>query len=181
MTHAARQHVSIHSTLRAVRIVIAVVGLTSYLATDAVAQAAAVLEAFVRDATGATVPGAHIDVRGATTAQTFTDGAGRYRVAGLRPGRYTIRVELAGFAPATETADVDAGISTRNLTLNQLVASELVTVAGIGPGDRLDNPAESGSRLGLTVRETPAVINVMTLPPGEPLRRVGLPDADHRS
>src|SRR5688572_16246520 len=71
MTHAARQHVSIHSTLRAARIVMAVVGLTSYLATDAVAQAPAVLEGFVRDATGATVPGAHIDVRGATTAQTF--------------------------------------------------------------------------------------------------------------
>ena len=129
---------------------------------DAAAQASAVLEGIVRDPTGATVTGARVDVRGATTAQIHTDDAGRYRAAGLRPGRYTIRVELAGFAPATETADVGAGVSTRDLTLQHLAASELVTVAGIGPGDRLDNTAESGSRLGLTARETPAVISVMT-------------------
>ena len=40
--------------------------------------------------------------------------------------------------------------------------AESVSVAGVAPGATLDTPAAAASRLGLTARETPATVSVMT-------------------
>lgn len=163
MTHPTAAHVSARGLLIAARFALALTGVCAAdVPTAAAAQATAALEGFVRDATGATVSGARIDIGGPTATHTETDATGHYRITGLRPGRYTLRVQLVGFAPRTETVEVTPGTATRDLTLQDLVASDMVTVAGIAAGDRFDNAAESGSRLGLTVRETPAIINVLT-------------------
>src|SRR5262245_21126437 len=54
----------------------------------------------VRDDAGAAVPGATVTVRAVETAASrtaVTAADGSYRVQGLRPGRYELRVELSGF------------------------------------------------------------------------------------
>lgn len=55
------------------------------------------LEGHVRDAaTGLPLPGAHIRLVG-TTYGAVSDADGRYRLAGVPPGRYTAEVSLLGF------------------------------------------------------------------------------------
>src|SRR5712691_4350697 len=73
---------------------------------EAAAQAsrsAAELEGMVRDATGAAVPGATVEVveqdTGATRA-TVTDGTGRWRLPELPVGVYNVRVTLSDFSPS---------------------------------------------------------------------------------
>src|SRR3989442_7929431 len=66
-------------------------------------RAAAMLEGMVRDATGAAVPGATVEVverdTGATRA-TATDGQGRWHLPELPVGVYSVRVMLSGFNPS---------------------------------------------------------------------------------
>jgi iron complex outermembrane receptor protein len=121
------------------------------------------LEGTVLDATGAAVQGARVEASsGAAARAAVSDAAGRYRIEGLPAGRYTVRAEHAGFAPSTMVADLSTGAATMNLTLTSVVASESVTVEGVVPGARLDSTSDTASRLGLTARETPAVVNVVT-------------------
>lgn len=54
----------------------------------------------VRDTTGGFLPGATVTITNNATGlvrSTTTDGNGFYRVAGLDPGTYTVRLELQGF------------------------------------------------------------------------------------
>jgi hypothetical protein len=43
------------------------------------------------------------------TRQAVTDSAGRFRIGGLPPGRYELRVSLAGFVPLSSRVVVSAG------------------------------------------------------------------------
>jgi iron complex outermembrane receptor protein len=135
----------------------------AFVAT-ASAQPPLSLEGTVRDATGAAVQGARVETQRAQGAaqSAITDAAGRYRIEGLMPGRYTVRAEHAGFRPEVTSVDVSSGSATIDLTLSTLTATESVTVAGIGAPAALDLPAQAASRVGLTARETPAMIEVIT-------------------
>ena len=89
----------------------------SLIAVPASAQESGTILGVVRDASGGTVPDAKITITNADTndsrsATTGDDGA--FRVPGLRPGHYSVRIEKDGFKSSTQTA----------LTLN--VAEELV-------------------------------------------------------
>ena len=56
----------------------------------------------VRDQAGAAVPGASVTLTAAGHGGSQTvvaDTQGGYRVSGLSPGSYEVRVELAGFRP----------------------------------------------------------------------------------
>src|SRR5215207_7292512 len=57
----------------------------------------------VRDAEGAPLPGATVEVEGANliggARTTSTDAEGRYRFAELPPGPYAVTVRLEGFQP----------------------------------------------------------------------------------
>jgi hypothetical protein len=132
--------------------------------STASAQPPLSLEGTVRDATGAAVQGARVETQRAQGAaqSTITDDAGRYRIEGLVPGRYTVRAEHAGFRPEVTTVDVSSRNATIDLTLSTVTATESVTVAGIGAPAALDLPAQAASRVGLTARETPAMIEVIT-------------------
>lgn len=62
------------------------------------------------DAQGAAIPGAAVTVRSQSTNvvnSTVTNQTGYYQVIGLVPGKYTVRIQAAGFA-VTESRDVDA-------------------------------------------------------------------------
>src|SRR5574341_566924 len=66
------------------------------------------LSGTVRDATGAIVPGATVTVTNQETnisRTAVTSETGSYRIPAREPGQYTVRTELAGFAPV-ESKDV---------------------------------------------------------------------------
>jgi len=75
------------------------------------------ISGFVRDQTGASVPGAGVTVTNETTQlerKTVTSDEGYYAVASLPPGYYTISVEMAGFKKFVKTRNkLDASVNQR--------------------------------------------------------------------
>jgi outer membrane receptor protein involved in Fe transport len=66
----------------------------------------------VLDPTDAVVPNAQITVKSVATGavrETASDSEGRYTVANLQPGAYTVSVKQEGFAPFQEAANVTVG------------------------------------------------------------------------
>ncbi|HEY6243502.1 MAG TPA: ankyrin repeat domain-containing protein [Pyrinomonadaceae bacterium] len=55
------------------------------------------------DPAGAVIPSATItiiNVENNVVVMTYTDGTGQYRLSGLEPGMYNLKIEAAGFAPS---------------------------------------------------------------------------------
>jgi len=92
----------------------------------------------IADAQNAVLPGVVLTVRNADTGftrTTVTETDGRYRFAGLPPGRYELRAELTGFAPV-EVTDITLTIGLevgRNITLQLGGVQESLTVTGEAP------------------------------------------------
>ncbi len=88
------------------------------------------------DAQGLAVPGATVTATGPQGARTtVTDSEGRYNIAFLTPGVYTVRAELSGFKTSEQrdvtvrlgqTVDVDMRMEVGGLT-------ETVEVSGTAP------------------------------------------------
>jgi hypothetical protein len=110
----------------------------SLLACPASAQEAGTILGVVRDASGGTVPDARItitnvDTSEMRTAATGDDGA--FRVPGLRPGHYSVKVEKDGFKTSNQTS-LTLNVA-QELVLSPLMqvgsASQEVTVTGEAP------------------------------------------------
>ena len=68
------------------------------------------IEGVVKDASGAVLPGATVEAKGAMGAlSTTADAAGAYRFPALSPGQYEIVATLAGFKPSQSKAVVAVG------------------------------------------------------------------------
>jgi TonB-linked SusC/RagA family outer membrane protein len=85
----------------------------------------------VRTLEGAPVPGAQVHLEGHRRGIT-TNADGQYLITGVAPGRYTVIVELIGFAPGREegvtvapggTATVNFQLRTQVLSLSELVVT----------------------------------------------------------
>jgi len=116
----------------------------SLMACPASAQVAGTILGVVEDASGGTVPGARITITNVDTSEARTVASGddgAFRVPGLRPGHYSVRVEKDGFKTSTETA----------LALN--VAQELV----VNPALQVGSATQE-----VTVTGEPPVINTTT-------------------
>jgi Carboxypeptidase regulatory-like domain len=107
--------------------------------TPAAAQATSgVIAGVVTDAQGAVLPGVTLTLRNSETGFTRTDvteADGRYRVGGLPPGRYELKVELGGFT-SVEVRDITLTIGLevgRNFTLQLAGVQESLTVTGEAP------------------------------------------------
>ena len=108
------------------------------VATPTFAQESGTILGVVKDTSGGTIPAAKITVTNAgtnesRTATTGDDGA--YRVPGLVPGTYTVRIEKDGFKSSTQTAltlDVAAQLVV-NPVMEVGAASQEVTVTGEAP------------------------------------------------
>ena len=121
---------------------IAIVLLTSTLGMAATAaaqgEASASVTGSVTDAQGGVLPGVTVTLRNIESGAartTATETNGRYRLAGLQPGRYALRAELDGFQP-TDVANLTLTIGLalqQNLTLALRGVQEAITVTAQAP------------------------------------------------
>jgi hypothetical protein len=92
----------------------------------------------VSDASGAVIPGAKVTLTDEGTniaANNVTNGSGIYLFTGVRPGSYTIRVEVAGLTPQ-ERKGLTLAVSqsaTLDFTLKPQAAAEVITVTEQAP------------------------------------------------
>ncbi|HKC57273.1 MAG TPA: carboxypeptidase regulatory-like domain-containing protein [Vicinamibacterales bacterium] len=122
------------------RIAIFLVTSTLGLAATAAAQgeASASVVGIVTDAQGGVLPGVTVTLRNIESGAvrtTATEAGGRYRLAGLQPGRYALRAELDGFQP-TDVANLTLTIGLalqQNLTLALRGVQEAITVTAQAP------------------------------------------------
>ena len=77
------------------------------LASGGWAQTTPALRGVITDPSGASVPGAVVEIRSSgATLRAKTDSAGKYAWPALPPGKYTIRIAAKGFSPV-ERPDVE--------------------------------------------------------------------------
>ncbi len=92
----------------------------------------------VRDEQGGVLPGVTVTLRNQESGvarTTTTEADGRYRFPALGPGRYTLRVELAGFA-VVEAHDLTITIGLelkQDIVMNVRTVAETVTVTAQAP------------------------------------------------
>ncbi len=109
-----------------------------------------VISGVAADAQGGVLPGVTVTVRNAdigAVRSTVTEADGRFRVAGLAPGRYDLKAELEGFAPV-EVKDMALTVGleiTRNFTMALRGVEESVTVTGLSPVVETTKPDVSGT------------------------------------
>ncbi len=102
------------------------------------AMATGDIEGSVQDPDGAGLPGATVTVEGRNLIQDsltkVTGASGDYVFRALRPGAYTVTVEMPGFAGQLFNVSVQTGITaTANFSLELEGVSETVTVSGETP------------------------------------------------
>jgi TonB-linked SusC/RagA family outer membrane protein len=109
------------------------------LAPGAAAQETGTVTGRVADAGGGPLPGANV-VLVNTDRGTSTDRDGRFEIAGVDAGTYTVRVSFVGFLPSTKQVSVEAGeTATVDVTLRPDVARlDSVVVVGYGQQERRD-------------------------------------------
>jgi iron complex outermembrane receptor protein len=96
------------------------------------AQQTAVLSGQVFDPTEAPVPGAKVELsRGPAAARAVaTDREGRYRIEGLDPGEYTLRVSIPGFQAQERRVSVGTGSAVADFRLMVPPVRESIDVTG---------------------------------------------------
>src|SRR4030095_11369020 len=71
------------------------------LVVPGMALAQSAIAGIVKDASGAVLPGATVEVSSPVLIEkvrtAITDGTGQYKIVGLRPGTYSITFTLTGF------------------------------------------------------------------------------------
>ena len=103
---------------------------------------AATLLGVIADNTGAVVPGAEVETENLETGVTFnavTNDEGLYRLSGLSPGRYSLKVTAQGFA-VTSTPEVRLEVGqTARLDYNLTVGSLSQTIEVIASATLLNS------------------------------------------
>ncbi len=125
----------------------------------------------VSDAQGAVVVGAVLtltaDNGAPRTARTGPDGA--FGFEAVTPGAHVLQVSAPGFGTWRQTVTIAAGSSPLSVTLQVAGIAEDVSVSG-SIATTLERPTLTGSRLGITLLETPASVQLLS---GELIRERG--------
>jgi outer membrane receptor protein involved in Fe transport len=97
----------------------------------------------VTDPSGLVVPGATITLTSTTSGgvrTTVSDSVGRYLIANVPAGTYTLKVELSGFAPQTQNVTVSVGSAVSvDSKLRVAGAAESVSVTAEAPVVNISN------------------------------------------
>jgi len=135
----------------------ALAALLVFLSVHGAAQTAASLHGVLTDPSGASVPGALVQLRGAGVDQRAkTDAGGKYSFDGIKPGKYTVRFIAKGFT-LLEQKDVEIGQPT---VLDEQLAiaaeNQVVNVEAEANAVSADT-AENGDALVLKEKELAAL------------------------
>jgi iron complex outermembrane receptor protein len=117
------------------RLAVASIVVTLVGASPLRAQPPTVISGIVLDATGASIARATVAIVDASlvTRSVVTDAEGRYRVEGLPPGEYLVRVAALGFQATERRVTVAAAASAAaDFSLDVLTLQEHVVVSGGG-------------------------------------------------
>ena len=125
------------------------------------------IEGRVTELSGGVVVGASVSLirvdGGASLSTARSDAEGGFSFTGLLAGTYVIRVDATGFQQTARRATVQGDGSVRiDVMLPLGGLAESVTVFGSTSSVALDTPSETGSRLGLTPREIPGSLELVT-------------------
>jgi hypothetical protein len=120
------------------------------MAAPAMAQTTnGVISGIISDAQGGVLPGVTVNARNVDTGAVrniTTEADGRFRLAGLNPGRYELKAELQGFGTVT-VPDIAVAVgseTTRNVTMQVQGLQESVTVTGEAPAIEVSKSDISG-------------------------------------
>src|SRR6185503_8182776 len=106
----------------------------AFMAAPAMAQTTnGVIAGIISDAQGGVLPGVTVTARNVDTGamrDITTEADGRFRLAGLIPGRYELKAELQGFGTVT-VPDITVAVGSETLQVQGL--QESVTVTGEAP------------------------------------------------
>ena len=121
------------------RVVASVLFGFAVLLLSASAYAQASIAGFVRDTSGAVLPGVTVEASSPAliekTRTAVSDGSGQYRIENLRPGIYTVRFMLSGFSTVSREGVELSGSATASVNADLRVGSleETITVTGESP------------------------------------------------
>ena len=110
-----------------------------FVAPSAEAQESASIVGLVRDTSGAAMPGVTVEATSSVLIEkvrsALSDGAGRFAIVSLRPGKYDVTFMLTGFKTIRREGVVLGGAfaSTINAELAIGALEETVTVSGASP------------------------------------------------
>lgn len=125
----------------------------------------------VVDVQGAVVVNADVTLvpasRPTLTRRTGADGA--FMFDQVLPGEYVLQAEAAGFVQSRQRVTVGTMNTTVTVTLQVAGITEDVSVVGSLPRS-LERPTLTGTRLGLTLLETPASVHIVS---GDAIRERG--------
>jgi hypothetical protein len=149
-------------SLRAIRACLLIVLLVLGSAVSAYAQFRAGIQGTVTDSSGAAVPGATIVITNQDTGvsqEAVSGEAGFYRVSGLAPGRYRVKVSLPGFKEAlaenvTVTAEEIRGLDMKLETGN---VQETITVTAAPATLHTENGEVAGTLSTVEIQRLPQI------------------------
>ena len=113
----------------------------------------------VRDNTSAVIPNAHVTVRNSDTglaSNTTTDAQGLYVSPPLKPGNYTVQIDVPGFKPVIEKVRLEVGQrAAADATLAVGSAAETIEVQATGAVLETESSTVSNLRTEEAVRDLP--------------------------
>ncbi len=148
----------------------------------AVARAQSAIAGIVRDTTGAVLPGVYVEASSPVLIERIrsvtTDSEGRYTVADIRPGTYTIVFTLTGFS-TLRREDVEVPANTTvpiNADMKISAVEETVTVAGASPVVDVQNTQRQQVMTRDLLDAIPSARNMQSVGALVPGIRLNIPD-----
>ena len=123
---------------------------------DAAQLQLAVVSGTVLDESGLAMANSTIELTdplGATISTTAVDSSGKFAFHGIAPGRYQVRVSLAGWEPVTRPFDVTSALPvelTLRVTLRTSISEEIIEDSG-----QPDSPSARASIAGDSIAQVP--------------------------